>query len=158
MALRPGSARKLAPLALTALLFACAAGQVDAPEPRPLLLHETVAAAEVAAWEADRGPLKGCRLELPAMAWRVVPQAEVGWHFTTSKLLIGCFTYELDHGEQPSTPTVWLAGDVEDADAWTPERHLRLWRHELTHWLLHCSGADPTGDPMHAGPYWAGLL
>lgn len=134
--------------ALFALLLVSCVSQVPL---KPLLTHEAVAVGELARWEAAHGPLPRCRAELVSLRWETKPIAVLSERCGNPSALAGCFSYE---GPEPRTPTITLA---EDGALRTDEQHYRLWRHELTHFLLQCSGIDPTGDPEHAGPWWAGL-
>ena len=132
--------------ALTISLLACA----TQPQLQQAPTRDAVAIAELERWETARGPLPQCRNELVSLRWDVQPVDVLGQLCRTSLTLTGCFTY--DPGP-PRVPVITVAADTPRTD----EQLRRIRRHELTHWLLHCSGVDDTGDPAHAGPWWSGL-
>lgn len=137
----------LAALVLLSLLRGCGGYQ----QQPPTLGREEVADAELALWETARGPLALCRSELASLRWDVQPVDVLGRLCCTSLTLTGCFTYAPG---PPRVPVVTVAAGTPRTD----EQLRRIRRHELTHWLLQCSGVDDTGDPEHTRVEWVGLL
>lgn len=133
--------------AVVAAASSCGGYQQVPPE--PAIERAAIAVSELGKWEMSFGPLPRCRGELVSIRWDVEPLEEVQRRCGTTRSITACFTYE----DNPRVPVVTLTADrVRSGEQLNVTR-----RHELRHWLLQCSDVDPTGDPMHFGPWWEGL-
>src|SRR5690242_9173508 len=102
-------------------------------------------ADEIERWEAFfRKPLWRCWEEQPVLQWQDASEDALQRECHVAFEVDGCLVYQVDG------PAIVL----EQTAVRTVEQTERLERHELTHWLLVCSGYDDTGDPQHRSVVW----
>lgn len=104
---------------------------------------EAVASDVYGAWEAEHGPAgERCDAELSELSLEVVPRYDLA----ESCGRAGGNDYLLDACYWPQQARIVIAAAQEhDED---------LMRHELTHWLLDCTGEHTGGDPNHRNQVW----
>lgn len=135
-------------LLICAVLAACG-GYATLP-PDTLLERKASETAVLARWEAQLGPLERCRAERERLRWENAPTAEASGRCVNRSPWAGCFAYD-----KTGAPVIALAEDEQRR----PEDTIILRVHELTHWLLICSGVDDSGDPDHRREgVWRGLM
>lgn len=132
---------RVALLVCSFALFACGGYEQQAPD--HARDQRELAEAELARWEAELGAMNACWAELETLRWEVQPQAVLQARCGLAFELDGCMSYV------DGAPVIATAAQPRtDAQL----RALRV--HELTHWLLVCSGVDVTADPEHTGAHW----
>lgn len=127
--------------AVSVLLAGCIISQLPAGL-RPVSAY--VQAETLAAWAAEGYPPGDCAER--ELAVRIVPEAD---RPCRAPGRAGCYMRRQCEGLFDLGGCVDVI--VEEAQYAGPE----LTRHEMTHWLLDCSGLRPNGDVYHSHALWA---
>lgn len=130
---------RLTPLLLLTALIACG-GYVQMP-PNPRIEQAADVSAALDAWETRIGPAPLCQENRDDLLWNTVSPPL--FYDVCAKAPPGSMACTFVY--QDGRAEITMLGDV----VYTQQTLDRLRLHELTHWLMACSGRDYLGDPMH---------
>lgn len=113
---------------------------------------ETIAASDASAildrWEDEGYPIGRCRAETSHLRILSTPKEHIADWCVRSDVA-GCYLARVC-ADAGCFVVFAMAQDAIDTKA----GRARLLRHEMTHWLLDCSGEVPLGDYFHEHEEW----
>ncbi|HEX2679590.1 MAG TPA: hypothetical protein VHM19_23230 [Polyangiales bacterium] len=123
-------------VAFLLLLSACSV-DVYTPE-RPTAEQVDAVDAALWVWQGELGAVPACWAERDRLRWRVLDRDGV------DLVCGGVDTYDGCHVPIDGAPEIVVLDTPSESWRRTIEAH------ELAHWLQHCSGRVPEGDPTHS--------